>query len=78
IKEFRTRVDAPVRIAVGAPIGPEALAHLYHDPAAMMAHLRRITYALSPALPEGAPLGYEFEERHRDGALRRHGADMIG
>jgi putative hemolysin len=78
IKEFRTRVDAPVRIAVGAPIGPEALVHLYHDPAAMMAHLRRITYALSPALPEGAPLGYEFEESHRDRALSRHGADMIG
>lgn len=66
INEFRARVDTPVRIAIGAPIPPSALAHLHADPAAMMAHLRRATYALSPSLPEGAPLGYEFEENHRD------------
>jgi putative hemolysin len=66
IKEFRARVDAPVRIAIGDPIPPSALAHLHGDPAAMMAHLRAATYALSPALPQGAPLGYEFEDHHRD------------
>ncbi|MFM1862710.1 MAG: lysophospholipid acyltransferase family protein [Gemmobacter sp.] len=66
IKEFRARVDAPVRIAIGAPIPPAALAHLHGDPGAMMAHLRAATYALSPGLPQGAPLGYEFEDHHRD------------
>lgn len=66
IKEFKTRVDTPVRVIVGAPIGEDALAPYAKDGKAMMEFLRKATYELAPdAVPNPAALGYEFEDRRR-------------
>ncbi|MCX7645601.1 MAG: lysophospholipid acyltransferase family protein [Rhodobacteraceae bacterium] len=65
IKEFRSRVDEPVRVVIGRPIAPERLAAHRADPTAMMDFLRRATYELSPRPLRSYDYGYEFEARHR-------------
>lgn len=65
IKEFRKRVDTPVKIAVGRAIGRDVLDPLSKDGKAMMDFLRKATYELSTAPEKRFDLGYEFEERHR-------------
>ncbi len=65
IKEFKKRVDTPVRIAVGKPIGRAVLDPLAKDSKAMMDFLRKATYELSTDPKKRFELGYEFEERHR-------------
>ena len=66
IKEFRARVDTPVRVHVGAPIGRDQLDPLAKDSKAMMDFLRKATYGLAPDIVANPmALGYEFEERHR-------------
>ncbi|MCV3272406.1 lysophospholipid acyltransferase family protein [Roseobacter sinensis] len=65
IKEFKTRVDTPVRIVVGQPIGRDILDPLAKDGKAMMDFLRKATYELSTDPEKRFDLGYEFEERHR-------------
>lgn len=65
IKEFRKRVGTPVRVVVGEPIGRDVLDPLSRDARAMMAYLRRATYALSPEPLDPALQGFEFEEKHR-------------
>lgn len=65
IREFRARVDTPVRIAVGTPIPPERLAPLTGDTRALMAFLRAATYGLSPRPVDAAQLGHEYEEHYR-------------
>lgn len=65
IKEFRKRVDTPVRIAVGEPIVRDVLEPLAKDGKAMMDFLRKATYELSTDPDKRFDLGYEFEERHR-------------
>jgi len=64
IKEFKKRVDTPVRVAVGAPIPADEIRARAKDARAMMDFLRKSTYDLSP-VPVPAQYGYEFEERHR-------------
>ena len=65
IREFGARVDAPVRLAVGDPIPPQALAPLAGDTKAMMDFLRAATYRLSPTPKDPHRLGHEFEARYR-------------
>jgi putative hemolysin len=65
IREFGARVDAPVRLAVGAPIPPEAHAPLAGDAKATMDFLRAATYRLSPRPMDPRRLGHEFEARYR-------------
>jgi putative hemolysin len=65
IKEFRSRIDEPVRIVVGEPLPTAKLSALRADPSAMMDYLRRATYDLSPAPLKSYALGYEFEEKYR-------------
>ncbi len=65
IKEFKKRVDTPVRIVVGDPIGRDILDPLGKDTRKMMDFLRKATYELSPEPLESYDYGYEFEERHR-------------
>ncbi|MCB2118777.1 MAG: lysophospholipid acyltransferase family protein [Rhodobacteraceae bacterium] len=65
IREFRQRIDGPVRIAVGRPISADDLAAHRGDSVAMMDFLRRATYALSPGPLPTIGYGYEFEERYR-------------
>ena len=65
IKEFKARVDEPVRVVIGAPIAAARLAPYRTDPKAMMDFLRRETYALSPRPLKSYDYGYEFEAKYR-------------
>lgn len=61
IREFRKRVDQPVRLSIGAPIDPARLQEHGKDPRAMMDVLRRATYDLSQDPNDANQLGYDFE-----------------
>ncbi|TDK50331.1 lysophospholipid acyltransferase family protein [Antarcticimicrobium luteum] len=65
IKEFRKRVDTPVRVVVGEPIGRDILDPMHKDSRMMMDFLRKATYELSPQPLKSYDYGFEFEERHR-------------
>nr|WP_321446100.1 lysophospholipid acyltransferase family protein [uncultured Cohaesibacter sp.] len=65
IKEFRKRIDTPVKVVIGKPIGRDVLDPLSTDSRAMMEHLRKATYALSPTPLRIEELGFEFEEKHK-------------
>lgn len=65
IKEFRKRVDAPVKVVIGDPIGRDQLDPLAKDSKAMMDFLRKSTYELSPRPLRTDEYGFEFEEKHR-------------
>jgi len=65
IKEFKKRVDTPVRVVIGDPIGRAVLDPMAGDPKQMMEFLRKATYELTPSPVKVFDLGYEFEERHR-------------
>ncbi|CUH77057.1 lysophospholipid acyltransferase family protein [Tropicibacter naphthalenivorans] len=71
IKEFRKRVDTPVRIAVGQPIPPHQIAAHAADTRGLMDFLRKATYGLSPDPVKSFEYGYEFEEKHRSGGQPR-------
>jgi putative hemolysin len=66
IKEFRARMNTPVRVVVGEPIPRERLTPHLNDSRAMMAFLRESTYALSPRALDPNARGFEFEEQYRD------------
>ncbi len=65
IKEFKKRVDTPVKVIIGEPIGRDQLDPLAKDSKAMMDFLRRSTYGLAPDVANPMALGYEFETKHR-------------
>lgn len=65
IKEFKKRVDTPVRVVIGEPIGRDKLDPLAKDGKAMMEFLRKATYELSPTPINPDDRGFEFEERYR-------------
>ena len=65
IKEFKKRVDTPVDLVIGEPIGRDVLDPLAKDARKMMDFLRKATYELSPKPLKSYDYGYEFEERHR-------------
>ena len=65
IREFRKRVDTPVRVVVGQPIPRAALDPLRGDAKAMTDFLREATYGLSPRPLPALHLGHEFEVKHR-------------
>jgi len=65
IKEFKSRVDEPVRIVVGEPLPQEEIEARGKDPRAMMEYLRSSTYALSPDPVDVTVRGFEFEDKHR-------------
>ncbi|MBO9436010.1 lysophospholipid acyltransferase family protein [Ruegeria sp. R13_0] len=65
IKEFKKRVDTPVKVVIGEPIGRDVLDPLSKDTRKMMDFLRKATYELSPTPLKSYDYGYEFEERHR-------------
>ncbi|MEM9971983.1 MAG: lysophospholipid acyltransferase family protein [Pseudomonadota bacterium] len=65
IKEFKRRVDEPVRVVIGDPILPEEVAFRRADPIALMDFLRARTYALSPKPLRSLEYGFEFEARHK-------------
>lgn len=57
LSEFDSRVNTPLRIRVGKPLPPEAVAMRATEPRALMNYLRTETYRLSP----------EGEQRYPDG-----------
>ena len=65
IKEFKKRVDTPVRVVVGDPITQEDLKEFSTDSRAMMDFLRKKTYELSPTPLRSYDYGFEFETRHK-------------
>jgi len=65
VKEFRSRVDEPVRVVIGQPVPPQRIDAHRGDTKAMMDFLRKETYALSPKPLKSLDYGFEFEERHK-------------
>ena len=65
IREFRERVDTPVKVVVGDPIGRDVLDPMAKDSKQMMDFLRKATYELAPGPVKSFDLGYEFEDKHR-------------
>jgi putative hemolysin len=65
IKEFRKRVDEPVRVAIGQPIPREAIERYRGDVRGLMDFLRAETYRLSPRPLKSLDYGFEFEDKHR-------------
>ncbi|WP_299937812.1 lysophospholipid acyltransferase family protein [uncultured Pelagimonas sp.] len=71
IKEFRKRVDTPVRVSIGKPI-PRAKIDAYsRDARGLMDFLRKSTYDLSPKPVVSYDYGFEFEEKHKSRAQSR-------
>jgi putative hemolysin len=73
IKEFRARLDTPVRVVIGEPIPQAALEPHATDARGMMDFLRAATYSLSPAPIDPNLRGFEFEEGHREKGRDGHG-----
>ena len=73
IKEFKSRVDAPVRVAVGAPLTRDALNPYLRDPRGMMDFLRAETYKLSPRPIDTSRYGFEFTELHKPKSGQKNG-----
>lgn len=65
INEFRNRIDTPVDVVIGRPIGRDILDPMAGNSKAMMDFLRKATYELSPKPLRAEEIGFEFEERHR-------------
>ena len=65
IKEFKSRVDSPVRVSIGQPLNLDEMAMRSHDPTTFMDYLRNKTYELSMDADLGYQYGYEFEERYK-------------
>ncbi|SFT84284.1 lysophospholipid acyltransferase family protein [Sedimentitalea nanhaiensis] len=65
IKEFSKRVDTPVDVVIGKPIGRDILDPMAGNSKAMMDFLRKATYELSPKPLKSYDYGFEFEDRHR-------------
>lgn len=65
IREFKKRVDTPVRVVVGDVIGRDVLNQCARDTRDLMDFLRKETYALSPQPIPDLGYGFEFEEKYR-------------
>lgn len=65
IREFKARVNRPVRMAIGKPIGPDQLARFDGRPKEMMDFLRAATYGMADTPLDPMQLGYEFEGAYR-------------
>jgi len=65
LKEFRSRADKPVKIAIGDAISPETIAAFSGDAQGMMDFLRNKTYGLSPEGNSQSTYGLELEEKYR-------------
>ena len=65
IREFKTKINKPVRIVIGEPIPADQLAAFQKDPKGCMDFLRKATYELSPTPVDTSRLGHEFEVKYK-------------
>ena len=66
LREFKLRLDKPVRIVIGKPI-PRCRMDLFkNESRKIMDFLRLETYKLSPNKNQTLEYGYEFEHKHRN------------
>jgi putative hemolysin len=65
IKEFKKRIDTPVRLGIGQPVCPNRIADFADDPRKLMDFLRAQTYALSPKPLKTLEYGFEFEDKYK-------------
>ena len=65
IREFRTKMNKPVRVVVGKPIPNQDLAAFKKDPKACMDFLRKATYELSTSPVDASRLGRDFEDKYK-------------
>jgi len=73
IREFRAKINKPVRVVIGERIPQDTLAQFQKDPKACMDFLRKATYELSISPVDPTSLGHEFEEKYK----ARHGSGHI-
>ncbi len=66
IKEFKSRLDEPVRIVIGEPLDPAEIDARRKAPNAMMSYLRKETYGLSPRPYLWSDQGFEFEKKYKN------------
>ena len=66
LREFRLRLDKPVRIVIGKPIPRCRIDSFKNDSRKIMDFLRLETYRLSPNKNQTFEYGYEFEHKHRN------------
>ena len=66
LREFKLRLDKPVRIVIGKPIPRCRIDYFKHDSRKIMDFLRLETYKLSPNKNQTFEYGYEFEHKHRN------------
>ncbi len=65
LKEFKSRLDEPVRVVIGKPVPASDIDALKSDPTALMDFLRNATYRLSPNPLRSYDHGYEFEAKYK-------------
>jgi putative hemolysin len=65
IREFKAKINKPVRIVIGDPIPQEALERFKKDPKGCMDFLRKATYELSISPVDPSHLGHEFEAKYK-------------
>ncbi|MCK0094732.1 lysophospholipid acyltransferase family protein [Yoonia sp. F2084L] len=65
IREFKAKINKPVRVVVGEPIPADTLAQFEKDPKACMDFLRKATYELSTSPVDPTHLGHEFEDKYK-------------
>lgn len=65
IREFRTKINSPVRVVIGDPIPAHEIESRQKDPNGMMDFLRQATYALSKDPVDPTRLGFEFEAKYK-------------
>ncbi|MFQ1700946.1 lysophospholipid acyltransferase family protein [Loktanella agnita] len=73
IREFKARLNKPVRVVVGEPIPSEVLSPYRKDPKGCMDFLRKATYDLSPSPVDSSHIGHEFEAKYK---VRNGGRDI--
>ena len=65
IREFRSKMNKPVRVVVGKPIPAAELAPFEKDPKGCMDFLRKATYELSLTPIDTSLMGHEFEAKYK-------------
>ncbi|MBL6855541.1 MAG: lysophospholipid acyltransferase family protein [Rhodobacteraceae bacterium] len=66
INEFKRKIDNPVGVVIGEPLGSEKILEFGLNSEAIMEGLRSATYALSPYSETVPDYCYEFEDRYKD------------